>query len=454
MKRGFNVKLLKRIVLITLILLALTAPTLSLAESDYETGDGWIYQDGTLTITKNNGLEDFINNEDPITQLPIYQHTVHDVLRVVIGRNVTELAIDHMVGFYEPSETVIEEGNEYFIDDNGWIVNKKTNTLFGAANIKESINATVIDNLPSYIEVIGPHAIAERRKLTRIDIPSSVKEIQESAFWLCESLQTVKLPDELHTLGDFAFASCDSLATIELPINLSNIGKGAFNGCIKLNSPNIRDTLITRISNDCFGACYNIQMLELPESTQQIETLAFRICYDLNTLIINSSDLMIEEYAFVGCDHLNRIVFTKGTPKSFADTLFDETEKTPDGKSYLSHFTKRRGDVIPYPTLYYTAAYAKEWAPNGETEWNGYTIQQISQEELAAILAETRGETMPEVSSSPDPNAVQQAKTKIAGVAKAEITQAKDIEGILIAVIGVAAIAVAVVLGIRLRKRK
>jgi len=116
--------------------------------------------------------------------------------------------------------------------------------------------------------------------------------------------------------------------------------------------------------------------------------------------------LVIEEKAFLGCDHLNRIVFTKGTPKSFADTLFDETEKTPDGKSYLSHFTKRRGDVIPYPTLYYTAAYADEWAPNGETEWNGYTIQQISQEELDAILAEARGEEPQVVSATPPPTAV------------------------------------------------
>ena len=385
-------KLVRRTILTVLALLMFSTPTFALAESDYETGDGWIYQDGTLTITENNGLGDFINNEDPITQLPKYEHTVYDVTRVVIGRNVTDLAIDSMVGPFEPSEMMIEEGNECFIEDNGWIVNKKTNTLFGAANIKESIKATAIDNLPSYIEVIGPHAISERRDLTRINIPSSVKEIQESAFWLCQSLKTVELPDELHTLGNYAFDSCDSLTTIELPTKLSNIGNGVFSGCVKLNSLNISDTLIPRISQDCFGACYSILVLELPESTQRIETLAFRICYELNTLIINSSDLVIEEKAFLGCDHLNRIVFTKGTPKSFADTLFDETEKTPDGKSYLSHFTKRRGDVIPYPTLYYTAAYADEWAPNGETEWNGYTIQQISQEELDAILAEARGQ--------------------------------------------------------------
>jgi len=447
------VKLLKRTILTLLALLVLSVPSFSLAESDYETGDGWIYQDGTLTITENNGLGDFINNEDPITQLPKYKHTVYDVTRVVIGRNVADLAIDSMVGPFEPSEMVIEEGNECFIDDNGWIVNKKTNTLFGAANIKESINATVIDNLPSYIEVIGPHAIAERRKLTRINIPSSVKEIQESAFWLCKSLKTVELPEELRTLGDFAFASCDSLTTIELPATLSNIGNGVFSGCVKLNSLNISDTLIPRISQDCFGACYSILVLELPESTQRVESLAFRLCYMLHTLVINSDDLVIEEIAFTGCDKLNRIVFTKGTPKSFADTLFDETEKTPDGKSYLSHFTKIRGDIIPYPTLYYTAAYADEWAPNGETEWNGYTIQQISQEELDIILAEARGEEVVEAGNSPAPTTVQQLKKAAPERTDADAAPATSSETILLAVIGVVAVAGIVVFAlVRIRK--
>ena len=443
--------------IIILVMTLIATPSLSLAESDYETGDGWVYQDGTLTITENNGLGDFINNEDPITQLPKYEHTVYDVTRVVIGRKVTDLAIDSMVGPFEPSEMMIEEGNECFIEDNGWIVNMKTNTLFGAANIKESIKVTVIDNLPSYIEVIGPHAIAERRNLTRINIPSSVKEIQESAFELCQSLKTVKLPDELHTLGDFAFASCNSLTTIELPTTLSNIGYGVFSGCFKLNSPNIRDTLVPWISQECFGACYNIQMIELPESMQRVESLAFRLCHELNTLIVNSSDLVIKEKAFAGCDHLNRIIFTKGTPKSFADTLFDETEKTPDGKSYISNSPEKRGEIVPYPTLYYTAAYASEWAPNGETEWNGYPIQQISQEELNAILAEARGQAVPEPTATPAQTAAAATTAPQPTVPAQDTNDAKQASSSapeILLLSAVAAVVVGIVVFVIAQKRK
>ena len=55
--------MIKRTILILLALLVLAAPALSLAESDYEKGDGWVYQDGTLTITENGGLKDFVSND-------------------------------------------------------------------------------------------------------------------------------------------------------------------------------------------------------------------------------------------------------------------------------------------------------------------------------------------------------------------------------------------------------
>ena len=447
-------KLLKRMIVVLLVLLAFAVPAFSYAESDYEEGDGWIYQDGELKIVKNNALEDFINNEDPVTQLPRYKHTVHDVTTLVIGKSVTALAIDQEVGYYAPSNTIIEDGNLCFVNDGGWIVNKATNTLFGAANVKESQNATVIDNLPSYIEAIGPYAISERRNLIRIDIPAGVEEIQKAAFWLCQSLQMIELPDELHTLGDRAFADCESLETIHLPSHLINIGYGTFDRCLNLKNPYIRDTQIGRISEDCFGACFKIQMLELPESVYSIESIALRICYDLHTLIINSNDLVIEDEAFYSCDKLNRIVFTKGVPSSFGETLFGEQGKTPDGKGYISDSSYRRGEAIPYPTLYYTAAYADEWAPNGETEWNGYPIQQISQEDLDAILAEARGEETPAISASPVPMEAPQTETPVPDRSNSKPASDMGAGTNLLVTVGLVAIAVVVIAILRSRKEK
>ncbi|MDD4312125.1 MAG: hypothetical protein PHW41_06550, partial [Eubacteriales bacterium] len=144
-----------------------------------------------------------------------------------------------------------------------------------------------------------------------------------------------------------------------------------------------------------------------------------------------------------------------GPPKSFADTLFDETEKTPDGKSYISNSYERRGEIIPYPTLYYTAAYADEWAPNGETEWNGYPIQQISQEDLDAILAEARGEAAAEsVALSPAPTQAPTAAPASTSQPDATSADASADNSWILKTIALAVVAVGAIVVSLARKRK
>ena len=173
------------------------------------------------------------------------------------------------------------------------------------------------------------------------------------------------------------------------------------------------------------------------------------MCENLNTLIFNSDQLIIENGAFTYCKNLKNLVFTKGKPISIGTTMFNEDGKTPDGKCFITYLYDTNGEIIPYPTLYYTAAYASEWAPNGETEWNGYPIQQISQEELEALLAEARGEAAPEsVNLSPEP---MQAPTTAPASTPQPDTASADasaVDGWMVAAAAVAAIAVGVAIAV------
>ena len=151
---------MKRTILILLALLMLTAPTLSLAESDYETGDGWVYRDGELKITTNNGLINFLYHEYDMRGDPQHKHDATDVDHVIIGKDVTDIAIDNSIDDCNPTNISVEEGNNTFIIDGGWVVNKKTNTLFGAVNVKQNKTRTVIHDLPNYIDHIGMYAFS------------------------------------------------------------------------------------------------------------------------------------------------------------------------------------------------------------------------------------------------------------------------------------------------------
>ena len=127
--------LLRKMFTVLLVALVLTLPSFALAESDYE--DGWTYQDGELKILSNQGLANFLYYEE-VSADASQDIPVSDVDRVVIGKDVTDIAINDYIYNYSPSNTTVEEGNQTFVIDNGWVVNKTTKTLFGAANVKQN----------------------------------------------------------------------------------------------------------------------------------------------------------------------------------------------------------------------------------------------------------------------------------------------------------------------------
>ena len=450
---------MRKIFLLLIVVLILLTPVLSLAESDYETGEGWIYQDGELKITTNNGLINFLYHEFDMRGDPQHKHTAADVDRVIIGKDVTDIIIDYFIGDYNPSITSVEEGNESFIIDDGWVINQQTKTLFGAANVKENKTLAVIDDLPTNIEHIGMYAFSDCRALRQITIPDLVISIGEFSFSGCDCLESITLPSKVITIDNFAFSECTKLKRIYFEAAINSIGIAAFHVCVNLETPSIYNTKIEVVQSNSFWGCDQFQTVEFPSTLKKIENVAFMLCENLNTLIFNSDQLTIEDGVFASCENIRMLVFTKGKPTSIGNSLFGETERTTDGKGFIVHYYEQSDKIIPYPTLYYTAAYADEWAPNGETEWNGYAIQQISQEELDAILADARGEEVPLTTVAPAPTAApqpeeQQIETPTPEKTEADAAPATSSETILLAAIGIAAIAVTVVLIVRVRKAK
>jgi len=450
------VKLLKRTILTMLILLVLAAPALSLAESDHETGDGWIYQDGELKIVTNNGLINFLYYEFDMRGDPQHKHSAADVDRVIIGKDVTDIIVDEFIGDYNPSTTSVEEENDTFIIDKGWVVNKQTNTLFGAANVKQNKTQVVIDDLPAYIEHIGMYAFSYCGALRKISIPDRVISIGDSAFIECYSLESINLPSSTTSIGVGAFLHCTNLTQINLGAAINNIGTAAFALCINLVTPSIHLTKIEVVHGNSFASCDQFQTVDIPSSVYQVDDLSFSRCNNLCTLIFHSDHLIIMNSAFSGCENIGKLIFTKGKPTYIGQWLFGETERTSDGKSFIVHYYEESDKIIPYPTLYYTAAYADEWAPNGETEWNGYTIQQMSQEELDAILAEARGEAIPESTATPMPTAVATNAPEPTAAAQEmdEPNQAgsSTVEILLLSAIAAVAAGIAVIVWMRKRK--
>ena len=61
-----------------------------------------------------------------------------------------------------------------------------------------------------------------------IQIPESVKSIEECAFADCTSLTSVTIPNSVTSLRDCAFYKCNSLTSVTIPKSVTSIGECAF----------------------------------------------------------------------------------------------------------------------------------------------------------------------------------------------------------------------------------
>ena len=101
----------------------------------------------------------------------------------------------------------------------------------------------------------GTKVIMASRNATTYNIPNTVTEIGQNAFYYCNKMTSINIPDSVTTIGAKAFYSCSSLKEITIPQSVTSIGADAFIYCENLTAINIKGTA-NRISGAPWGAQY------------------------------------------------------------------------------------------------------------------------------------------------------------------------------------------------------
>lgn len=225
-------------------------------------------------------------------------------------------------------------------------------------------------NLPNNIEVLEDFLFESCVNLTKITVPSSVKEIGERTFSNCSGLREVNFEGEITKVGNYAFAGCSSLTWIDLPENLklpqgvfdgSGYGKdypetvtvnglvyqynynqkkaklkgvqdetmsnivipsqitidgnlytvteltNSFAGTEWLVSIRIPDT-ITKISDEYFKGCINLEVVELPDSITELGDSVFSGCTSLKEFRFPNGLDTVPKSVLYGCTALETVV--------------------------------------------------------------------------------------------------------------------------------------------------
>lgn len=182
--------------------------------------------------------------------------------------------------------------------------------------------------VPEGVESIGASAFNSMEQITSVDLPSTLKVIEDEVFAYCTQLRSVsftgngltsigseafrgcsslgeiRIPNSCSFIGDFCFGDCTDLYSVRLPLSLNKITMGLFEYCENLSRANLPE--VTEIEDWAFNGCESLRTVNMPETVHAIGLYAFCEC-PITEVTIPSSVSYINAYTFSRCESLSKV---------------------------------------------------------------------------------------------------------------------------------------------------
>ncbi len=189
---------------------------------------------------------------------------------------------------------------------------------------------------------IGQKAFFQCEKITSIELPNSVTEIEMSAFGGCKGLTEINIGNNISRIWSNAFSGCKNLKSITIPESVIKIGDTAFGSCDSLQ--NVYISNLTAFCQIEFGsatsnplyAAKNLYLngtlvteLKIPEGVTEIKPYLFHTCQSFSSIIIPNSVAQIGEWAFYNCPNVTKVALGNGL-RIIGERAFQKCEKLTD----------------------------------------------------------------------------------------------------------------------------
>lgn len=195
------------------------------------------------------------------------------------------------------NETVTDEWGVTYTD-NGRILKDISLQLF---TCEEYI-------IPEGVEIIERDFVEAGRKLHKVHLPSTLREMECNTFIGCP-IEELELPEGMQEVPDCMCESCPELKRVILPSTLSCIGIAAFNGCSSLQEIKLPGN-IEHIGDNVFSNCVSLKHVQLPPKLAYLAPELFAGS-GIESIEIHSNIEKIGYEAFWGCKHLKHLVIPK-----------------------------------------------------------------------------------------------------------------------------------------------
>ena len=250
----------------------------------------------TGTVTVDSGSAEITLHHDASTGNVTTAGTIGGNLKWTLGEDgiLTISGTGRMPDFYYTERTDSEDSHttapwgEYADTINAVFVSDSVENV-GAYSFYSCTNVSSVSLSDRSITDIGDYAFAGCVSLPNIILPSRLRHIGQFAFAI-SGLTEINIPDSVRTVDQAAFAICPNLKKFTLGNGLTEISDAVF-GVTALETAVIPEG-ITRIGVASFSTCKNMTSVQIPASVRSIDKGAFEECPALTDVYYNGTSNM------------------------------------------------------------------------------------------------------------------------------------------------------------------
>ncbi len=244
----------------------------------------------------------------------------------------------------------VDADSPYFASENGVLFSKDMTKLIQYPS-KCAANSY---DIPSSVTEIGNRAFYHAYYLQSVSIPDSVTSLCQGAFTNC-GLTSVTIPQGIREIPETAFSGCEQLANVAFPDKLEMIDSGAFEDCYSLKSISL-PPMLTYLGNFAFFKCESLDWVYLPESISYLGYSLFDLCENLKSIFYEGSysqwqAIENSEYASYGYG-CNATVYYDCNPVvgSFMDVKATDWFKNAVAYAYENELMNGTSDMLFNPS--------------------------------------------------------------------------------------------------------
>ena len=152
---------------------------------------------------------------------------------------------------------------------------------------------------------LGKNCFSSCTNLKGIELPSTLKTVDNTAFYKCNNLSALVL--NCSSIGNWFSNVQTMISSVELGVSVKYIEERAFNGFNKISSIEIPNSVLS-IGKYAFSGCTNLHEVKISNSVTSIASSAFEGCSSLTSIEIPKSVTSIGKSAFYGCSRLKIVI--------------------------------------------------------------------------------------------------------------------------------------------------